>query len=60
MALMIIPTCTPDPAPAQPRCDLLQVDGCVAMGCSYMCWGADTAAWESCPDDLLSKASWRV
>ncbi|PRW58639.1 hypothetical protein C2E21_2984 [Chlorella sorokiniana] len=35
----------------------VQVDGCVGMGGMYMCWGADTAAWESCPDDLLSKAT---
>lgn len=31
-----------------------QVDGCVSISSAFLCWGEDSAAWEACPDDLLS------
>lgn len=44
--------CTPDVVPFGS-----QLDGCVSMAGSYMCWGSDTAVWEACPDDLLTKVA---
>lgn len=33
----------------------LQVDSCVNIASTYLCWGADTEAWEACPEDALTE-----
>lgn len=32
-----------------------QVDSCVSIAGSYLCWGQDTDAWEGCPQDVAVK-----
>ncbi|KAL4430893.1 hypothetical protein ABPG75_006149 [Micractinium tetrahymenae] len=33
----------------------MQVDSCVSIAGSYLCWGQDTDAWEGCPQDVALK-----